>query len=469
MAMTIGTNSSMFRMLSQIQQLDSQRSVTMARLATGKRINQASDDPAGLVALGAMNAELASLNAAIESDQRTQSLLNVADSTLTEVSTLTSEIERLAIAAEGTSVTAAEKAAYQAQIDSSIEAIDRLVNQAEFNGAKIFNGTNRINAYTDSQTSVKDIKVYSRNPSQTSDVTLNVTVTAAAAYAYSDSATAASSVTLSAETLIQVTGKLGTATITLSNGYTSAGVRSAINAQKQVTGVSAIVGTGANEKLIFTSTEKGSDSFVSVSWISGAEKMQAAATSKTSGTDATVLVNGETANADGTEVFYNGNGVSMSFNLAVDTATAHTITVTDGGATFQLGTDTTTRAGLGLGNVNTYELGRSDLGYLSTMKSGGANALTASGNKATQIARQANNQIATSAARVGSFNKYQVGSTINALSAAKEGLDAAAGVIRDTDYAAETAELERQNILMNAAVSMLSMASQQQANVLALL
>ncbi len=467
MAMSVGTNSLMYRMLSTINRLETERATTMARLSTGNRINQASDDPAGLIALNSMNAELAAINAALDNGQRSQSMLNVADSTLTEVSALTAEIERLAVAAQGSTVTTEEKAAYQAQIDSSVDAIDRLINQAEFNGEKIFNGENRIRAVTDSQTSIKDVNVYSRDPSQTSDLTLNISVTAAAAYAYQASATAGSSVTLSAETVIQVTGKLGTATITLANGSTSAAVRSAINAQKQVTGVSAIVGTGTTKKLIFASTEKGSDAFVSVSKISGADNVVNC--NKTSGTDATVTVNGETANADGTEVFYNGNGVSMSFNLAVDTVATHTITVNGGGATFQLGTDTTTRAALGLAGVNAQELGRSDLGYLTSMKSGGSNCLTATSSKATQIAREANNQVATAAARIGSFNKYQVGSTISALTAAKEGLTDAADAIGKTDYALETAALDRQNVLMNAAVSMLSVASAQQANVLALL
>jgi len=147
----------------------------------------------------------------------------------------------------------------------------------------------------------------------------------------------------------------------------------------------------------------------------------------------------------------------------------HTITVNGGGAVFQLGTDSTTRAGLGLGGIGQYELGRSDLGYLKDMKSGGSNALNVSGNNAVQIARQANTQVAKAAARVGSFNKYQVGSTINALTAAKEGMTNAADLIGKTDYALETAALDRQNVLMNAAISMLSMASSQQANVLALL
>ena len=95
-----------------------------------------------------------------------------------EVGKLTTEIEGLVLAAQDSTVTAEEKAAYQAQIDSNIDAIDRLVNNAEFNGQKVFNGENRINATTNHADAVKDIKVYSRNPNVTGNVSLSVNVTA---------------------------------------------------------------------------------------------------------------------------------------------------------------------------------------------------------------------------------------------------------------------------------------------------
>jgi len=466
--MTVGLNSDMFRILSQMSRLQAEQQVTMARLATGNRINRASDDPAGLIALNSLNAEKAAVDAAIAGNQRSQSMLNVADSTLTEVSSLMAEIEDLTLQAQGSTVTAEEKAAYQAQIDNAIDTIDRLVNQAEFNGKKIFNGENRINAYTADSTEVKDIRVYSRDPNVTGTLALTVNVTAAADYAYTDSANGFDlNNGLSATTVIQVTGKLGTATITMST-LASAAIKSAINAQKDITGVSALAGDSDN--LVFSSTEKGSDSFVTVSVISGDATMLTDGNfSKVSGSDAQVTVNGADADATGTKVFYNGSGVSLSFTLDDDTPGAHTITVDGGGAEFKLGTDSSTSAAIGLAYANTFELGRADLGYLSSLKSGGANAMTVEDSDAVEIAREASNQVASIAARIGSFNKYAVGSSITALQAQQEGLVQAIDPIQNTDYATETANLQRQQILMNAAVSALSLASSQQANVLALL
>jgi flagellin len=469
MSMTIGSNSGLYQLLSVMSSLEAERAVTMARLSTGQRINHGSDDPAGLIALNSLKSELASVDAAIDVGERSQSFLNVADSTLMEVGKLTAEIEGLVLAGQDSTVTTEEKAAYQAQIDANIDAIDRLVNNADFNGRKIFNGENRINATTNHANAVKDVNVYSRNPNATGSVSLSVDVTAAAAYAYSNSSTGYDLATaLADEAVIQVTGKLGTAVITLTSGSNSAAIRAAINAESDSTGVSAFAGTGG--KLTYMSTEKGSEAFVTVSVLSGPQAMvDNGATTKVSGSDAAVTVNGQSTSASGTEVFYNGNGVSLGFTLADDTPGSHTITVVGGGATFTLGADLHSRSAIGLGGINTYELGRADLGYLSSLKSGGANSLTASGSEALAIAQKAGTQVAVMAGRVGSFNKYQVGSTISALNVAKEELSDAASVIGDTDYATELAKLDRQNILMKAAVSMLSMANAQATGVLDLL
>jgi len=465
--MTIGTNSSTYRMLAAINALNSQMSQTMTRLATGNRINRASDDPSGLVALNALNGELASINASLDNNQRTQSFLNVADSTLTEVGSLVSGIQDLVLKAQGSTSTS-EKAAYQAQIDQSIDSIDRLVNQAQFNGKKIFNGENRINAYADNGTAITDVRVFNRNPNITGNQTLNVNVLSAAQKGNATTTLdATSGTTLTAATVLQVTGKLGTATITVASGATGADVLKAINAQTQVTGVSAFDDGG---NLGMRSSTAGSDSFVTVSTLSGdSTYMAGLQINKTVGTDARVTINGAEANAQGTEVFYNGNGVSMSFNLADDTAGQHTITISGGGAQFKLGSDANSRASLGMAGINTFELGRSDLGYLSQLKSGGANSLFAQGSKALEIVQHASNQVSVEAARLGSFNNYQVGSSIRALQAAQEGVSTAADTIGKTDYSAESAKLQQQQILMSAAVSMLSMANVQQANVLTLL
>jgi len=468
MALTVNNNANLFRLLSIYNQTNNDRALTLARLSTGKRINRASEDPAGLIALKTLESEMASVDAAIENNQRTRSMLNVADGALTEVSSLLSDIEALAVEAAGGTLTASEKAANQAQIDSALDSIDRIVNNATFNGQKLFGGANSI-ATTMSvadAADVKDVRVYSRNPNQ-SNVTLTVNVTAAAAKA-STSGTSIANVTanLSAATTVSIAGKNGTATITLASGSSLANIVSTINSYSGLTGVSA---AASGTELRLDSTDYGSEAFVSINAIAGDVDVVATAnTGKISGTDATVLVNGQQADTSGVEIYYSSGGLSMSATLASNTTGSRTITVVGGGATFQLGTDSSSRATIGLDGLTSSALGRADLGYLSDLKSGGSASLSNDPSAAVTIAKKAVNQVASSAARVGGFMKYQVEATNNALNVQKESLSTAASDIGDADMALEMAKLERQNLLASTALSLLGTVNVQNQNILAL-
>jgi flagellin len=467
--MTVGTNATIFRILNSMSNLDIEQSKTMARIATGKKINRASDDPAGMVALNSLNGTLAGINAALDNNIRSQSMLDVADGALTEISSLVSEIQSLVAKGSAAGISGSEKAAYQAQIDESIDAIDRLVSNTTFNGKALFNGENRITAYCNSATYIKDLNVYRRDPNNTSTQTLAVKVTAKAAKG-SSVTTFGTGVALATDTTIQVTGKLGTAIITMSALAKGSAIIAAVNAQTSITGVSA---AAQGAMCAFKSSTTGSDAFVSIQKLEGDSNFGIKGTvAKTSGADATVTVNGVVASTNGKEVFYSGGGVSLSFTLDKDDTPIATLSVSilaGGGATFQTGDSSSSRMCLGLGGLTTYELGRSDIGYLSDLKSGGSNSLFVDNNNATDIAEKATGRVSMMAGRVGAFNKYQIGSSINILNANKEGLTSTIETIGNADYATESANLTRQQTLMSAAISMLGLANSQQSNVLALL
>ncbi len=468
MSLTIGSSSLVYGLLNSLSNLDAQTSNTMTRIATGLRINKASDDPAGLIALNNLNSDMAGVNAAIDTNNRSKGMLDVADSTLTEISSLVSEVQGLVQKGSDTTISASERAAYQAQIDDAVNSIDQLVNSTTYNGKALFGGDNRISVVTNSMASIKDLTVYRRDSGATTSATLNVSVTAVATRA-SANTTAILTAALSDDTTIEVTGALGTATLSFKAGTTGNQMMAAIKGQTAVTGVSA---AAKGTALAIMSNSTGADQFVSLQVLSGSQTFENAATvAKTSGTDATVTVNNETANCVGTEVYYTGAGYSLSFNLAKNTATT-TLSVTvkpTGGATFQLGSSASTQTSLGMGGVTSYELGRSDLGYLADLKSGGSQSLSVSGNKAAKIANEASSKVAQMAARVGSFNKYQIGSSLNVLNSTKESLAGAIDQVGSADYAEESATLQRQQVLQSAMISMLSIANGNAANVLALL
>jgi flagellin len=469
MALTVESSSTLLKLLASYDRIQTERAITMARLSTGKRINRASDDPAGLIALNALSSEMAAVNAAIDNDQRSKAMLETASGALGEISSLVNEVQRLAVASGGNTLSAEEVAANQAQIDSAIESIDRMVNSTTFNGQALFNGANRITTTLSvaDAAHLKDVRVYSR-PSGSDSVAVTVDVTAAATRATTSGTVVADLATsLSADTVVTLTGKTGTSTITLTSGSNLASVVSQINAAKGETGVSA---TSSGTQIKLTSVDYGTDAFVSISALSGdADVVATAQVSRTSGTDATVKVNGQTALVSGTEVYYNGNGVSLSATLATNTTGTRTITITGGGATFQIGTDNASRATLSLGDVGSYALGRSDLGYLSDLKSGGAADLATDPGAAALIAKKAVVQVATAASRIGGFTRYQLDSSVNSLSTLREALAGSISQIGDADYAEESSRLERQNLLAASTLSLISLYGQQQRSVLSLL
>lgn len=464
MGLTV-TNVNTLSLLNILNRTAAAQSNTLSQLATGFRINKGADDPAGLIAVQGLSAELVGVDAAIANGQRAKSVLSTADGAILEVTSLLSEIESLA--AKSTSsggLSAAEIAANQAQIDSAISAIDRIVRTTSFNGKNLLDGQLSIRATASAPTEVSDVKVYSR-PSSTSNQTFAVNVETAGAVASATLTTVASSALDAAE--FTVTGNLGTATITVTDTDTLAQIRDKVIAAAADTGVSASLAGG---EIHVQSRGYGSAAFVQASYISGDTDFTNV--SNSIGTDAVVTVNGQTAAADGLRISYNTNGTSGEFVLTAAgnvVGSAGNIVIDGGGATFQLGTGSNTQSTIGINGLFSHNLGDSVTGYLSTIKSGGANALNVNANNAVNVAKAALTQVATTQGRVGGFQKFQVETALNSLAATQEALVSARGSIRDVDFAKETAELSRQNVLLQSSISLLGVASQQTAQILALL
>lgn len=460
----------MFRLLSNLNQLNIDRAVTLARISTGKRINRAADDPAGLVAVNRLSSELAAVDAAINNNTRSQAMLDTASSALAEVSSLLTDIEGLAVASGGNTLSDAEIAANQEQIDSAIASIDRIINTASYGGRSLFNGANEIDVSMTPAVAadLKDVRVYARPPAGTA-TTLNVNVTAVAKRATTSGTVVANiTTTVHGDTTLAIRGKEGTATVVLASGSNMASVLATINASKGETGVSA---TASGTQLKLTSVEYGADAFVSVSALSGDPAIVASAQiAKRSGTDATITVNGRAASVSGTEFYYNSHNASLSATLVDNTVGARTITITGtGGATFQIGTSLSSKSVIGIGNLNSSDLGQAGLGYLADLVSGGSAALATDPGKAALIARKAAVQVATASARLGGFTKYAIESSTNSLNVLKENLLSSISSIEDADIAVETSRLDRQNILATASLSLLGVMSSQQQSVLSLL
>jgi flagellin len=113
----------------------------LERLATLRRINRGSDDPAGLIAAAELESELLAIETAERNAARADAVLAVADSALDQVGELLNTVESSALAAAGDTASDAEKAAYQQQIDAALEAIDRIGATTSFAGRNLLDGT----------------------------------------------------------------------------------------------------------------------------------------------------------------------------------------------------------------------------------------------------------------------------------------------------------------------------------------
>ena len=119
----------------------------LEKLATGLRINHGKDDPAGLITSENLRAVLAALDAETRVMQRVDSVANVAESALSEVSNLLSQAVGLVVASANTAgVSDAERAAYQMELNSIVDAVNRIANTTNFNGDRLLDGTATFNA-----------------------------------------------------------------------------------------------------------------------------------------------------------------------------------------------------------------------------------------------------------------------------------------------------------------------------------
>lgn len=447
--------------------------LSLARLGTGLRINTGSDDPAGLIASEALRAEKTAIGAAMHNISRANNVVSSAEGGLDEISRLLVELEELIDkSANEAGLSDDERNANQLQIDAILDSINRIATSNEFQGRKLLNGELDYTTSAINTAHFDDVQINSAKIANGAYRTAIVEVTASAQLAtltYSGSATGAGTTTL------EITGNHGTETLSFASGAAIATVADAVNTSTDLTGVSAVV-TGASE-LAFYSTDYGSNEFVSVNALEGTFTVTGgdAGSNKDYGRDATVQVNGVTAITDGLSARLQTSTLSVELELSAAFGTAlgtSTFYVTGGGADFMISPTVSLNgiASLGIAAVSTSGLGKGTEGYISSLGSGQTNSV-ASGNFATaqRIVRLAQTQVSELRGRLGAFQKDTLESTDNSLAVTLENISAAEASIRETDFAEETSNLTRSQVLVQSAMNVLRIANAQPQQVLTLL
>ncbi len=433
----------------------------LERLSTGLRINSGADDPAGLIASEVLRGEKTSLSAAIANGERASNIIATAEGALNQVSALLTQLEDLvSSAANEGGQSEDEIAAKQLQVDSILESINRIANNTNFEGVKLLDGSMD---YTTSGTNLSafdDVTIKSARLADGASKQVIVQIVSQAELAQVGGASGVGSQALT----LQITGNRGTEIFSFAASTHASAIVAAVNQATDFTGVSAKLSGG---NVYFNSTEYGSDAFVNVQAIDGSY----GGTGTDYGDDAVVKINGQTATADGLTVSLNTSTLSVELVLKSAASGTKSFYITGGGANFSLAADVLTgRASIGIQSVTTGNIGSATEGWLSSIASGQTNNLS-SGNLGTaqRVVKAAIKQVASLRGRLGAFKKLTIDSTVESLKVTLENTAAAESAIRDADFAVETANLTRSQILVQAATNVLRQANLSPQNVLALL
>ncbi|MCW1430732.1 flagellin [Novosphingobium sp. JCM 18896] len=110
----------------------------MERLSTGKRINSAKDDAAGLAIATTMTSQVRGMNQAIRNANDGIALAQTADGALNEVTNMLQRIRELSIQSKSGTYSTTDRTNLQAEVTQLTSQIDDILTNTKFNGVTLF-------------------------------------------------------------------------------------------------------------------------------------------------------------------------------------------------------------------------------------------------------------------------------------------------------------------------------------------
>ena len=137
----IGTNVAAMRAQAASTSAATALSTSMERLSSGKRINSAKDDAAGLAIATKMTAQIRGLNAAARNANDGVSLAQTAEGALGQISNIVQRIRELAVQSANGTVTNTDRLGLDNESRALIDQIDTIATTTNFNGVALLDGT----------------------------------------------------------------------------------------------------------------------------------------------------------------------------------------------------------------------------------------------------------------------------------------------------------------------------------------
>lgn len=139
----LGINSNINSLVAQQNLTSSGSALSQAitRLSSGKRINSAADDAAGLAISNIMQTQINGLNQGVSNSNDGVSMVQTASSGLSSLTSSLQRIRSLATTASNGSMTDDDRAALQQEVAQQVSEINRIASQTTYNGMNVLNGT----------------------------------------------------------------------------------------------------------------------------------------------------------------------------------------------------------------------------------------------------------------------------------------------------------------------------------------
>ena len=505
MAATINTNVASLTAQRNLGMSQTSLNTSIQRLSSGLRINSAKDDAAGLAISERFSSQIRGLNQAVRNANDGISLAQTAEGALKASGDILQRVRELAVQSANASNSASDRQALQAEVGQLVSELDRISQTTEFNGAKLLDGSFGTQQFQVGANANQTITAATANLRTNVYGNNQVSGSAAAGADIGGTQATASGAFGSNGVVagtIAINGALGSAAINVAADESSKKTAEGINLQTSKTGVTATARTqvqlefgsvGAYSLNLQSDNKDALTVSFSISATSGADGLSsavAAINDKSSKTgvvaslsedgSAVVLTNatgntvvvGNTASANAgdvtvTKMAGDGSGgvatTGTSQALSAASGAEGYISVSgyitlDSDKAFSAVSDTTTALDGAAGTLN------SDLKQVSNLDITTFGKATESLKTVDSALSYINGQRANLGALQSRFE-----TSIANLQVTSENLSASRSRILDADFAAETANLSRSQILQQAGTAMVAQANQLPQGVLALL
>lgn len=214
----IGTNVAALNSLHTLNKVNQKVTMHQMRIATGKRINSAADDPAGLTISVKLDARSRGLGQALNNVGEAKNLLAISEGGLNNVHDILLTMKEKATQAASDSLGSSERAAIATQLTDFAAEIDRIVAETTFNGTALLDGTFNATFQTGAETTdVLNVSVSQDHDAAALSVSsLSVSSSSAASTSLAAVNTAIDTVSTTLQTIGSVTSRMSIKENTLS-------------------------------------------------------------------------------------------------------------------------------------------------------------------------------------------------------------------------------------------------------------